>query len=156
MGLFGDQDAAEISDNPFHVDEGIYPCVLSQFELREQKDGSSHSLLMQWTIEDDSTDFDGMNLSEWIRVYITPEERENADPKFLRMDQSRAKARLAAIGMSNAEMDALIDEDCIFNEDIAEKYVGVVREVEVVERPDKADPEKKYTNIKDVSDPAAA
>jgi hypothetical protein len=154
MGLFGTQDAAEVSDNPFHVDEGVYTCVLSQFELRYNEAKEQYNLLMQWSIEDTDSPFEGMNLSEWIRVYPTPDSSDDVPQRNLQMDMARAKSRLTALGLSIAEMNELIDDDAVFNDGLAEKYIGTVRLVEVVERPDKNDPDKKYTNIKSVTDPA--
>lgn len=153
MGLWGDQDASEISDNPFFVDEGVYVSNLTQFEMRTKKDDSGHTVLFQWVIEDEDSDYDGMNLSEWINVYVTAEERSEADPRTLKMDQARLRNRFNAIGMSDEEQNTIVNEEGEWQEDIAEQYVGTVRAVEVKVRDGKGDNEgKKYSNIVGIHD----
>jgi hypothetical protein len=153
MGLFGDQDAAEVNDNPFFVDEGIYESVLTGLELRTvEKDGNdSHKLLVQWTIEEDG-DYEGFNLSEWLNVYLTAEEASRVEKKQFTMDKARAKARLTAIGLSNEDMDDLIDEDGVLNEALVEEYIGVKKNVQVKVSAGKGEnSDKQYSNISKVS-----
>lgn len=147
MGLWGEQDASEISDNPFFVDEGIYLSNLTQFEMREKKTGG-HQVLMQWVIEDEDSEYEGQNVSDWINVYITSEARQEADPKQLRMDQSRLRNRLNGIGMSDDEQNSIVDENGEWDEDLAGNYIGTMRLVEVKVRDGKGDNEgKKFSNI---------
>jgi hypothetical protein len=153
MGLWGDQDASEISDNPFFVEEGAYVSNLTQFELRHNEQRETDSILMQWTIEEEDSDYEGDNVSDWINVYLTSEARQAADKASLRRDQARLKSRLTAIGMSNDEMNELVDDEGNFNEELAEKYIGTLRVVEVKVRPGKGSNEdKKYSNIVGVHD----
>lgn len=154
MGLFGDQDAAEVSDNPFYVAPDVYLSILTDLTLRTSKDGEKKGLSFQWTIEEEDNEFNGQTISEWVNVYLSDDDAPDATA--LRRDRARMKSRLAAVGFSNEQMNELVDEDGIFNEDLAKEFIGTVRYVQVTETPDKNDPDKKYTNITKISDPEAA
>ena len=151
MGLFGDQDANEVSDNPFYVAADVYQSVLTEFTLRSSKDGEKKGLSFQWTIEEEDSEYFHNTVSEWINVYISDEDAP--DTQALRRDRARTKSRLTEIGMTPSEMNDLIDEDGIFNEDLASKFIGTVGFVEVTETKDKNFEEngKVYTNIKKVT-----
>lgn len=152
MGLFGDYDASEVSDNPFYVAPDIYMSVLSDLTLRDSKDGEKKGLSFQWTIEEEG-DYQNNNVSEWINVYLDADAEAAADAAAVRRDRARLKARLTQIGMSEAEMNEFIDEDGHINEDIQKNYIGTVAYVTIVETKDKNDDTKVYTNIKEIKLP---
>lgn len=155
MGLFGDNDAAEISDNPFYVAPDVYMSVLSDLAIRDSKDGEKKGLSFQWTIEEDSSDYDGNNVSEWINIYLTQEAEEAADPQAVRRDRARLKKRLSEIGMSEEEMNEFVDADGLINEDLQKQYIGTMAYITIVEAVDKKDDTKVYTNISKVTLPDA-
>lgn len=148
MGLFGELDANEVSDNPFYTPPDVYPCVLSEATRNQKKnpkpdDLSSEGLAFKWVIEDEDSDYDGMNLSDWHNIY--PDITEDQVTAQVRRDNARLKKRLGEMGLSPDEMNEILDEDNLAN------LVGMTADVEVTETPDKNDPDKVWTNIKSVS-----
>ena len=151
MGLFGDLDAADVSDNPFFVPADVYTCQLTDFKLKESNSGG-YGLSFVWTIQEDDSEYDGNNVSEWINVYI--KDSDAKDAAALKRDRARLKSRLTAIGMSTEEMNKLaveVDDKFVIDEDIADQYIGVMALVTVVNTPDKNDPDKIYVNIRSIS-----
>lgn len=144
MGLFGDIDATEVSDNPFYVAPDKYKCVLTEASLMEKKDQSGYGLSLKWVIEEEDSEYDGMNLSEWLNVWPNGlSDEEQSDPK-VKAAMSRTKQRLVQMGLDNDQMNTLLDDD---NLDL---LVGMEAYVEVVETTDKNDPDKKYSNVRKV------
>lgn len=140
MGLFGEQDAAEVPDNPYYVAPDTYQCVLTEVNRVEKKDGSGEGLAFKWVIEDEDSEYNGGQIQDWKNIYpnvsadeVTPE---------IRKDNSRLKQRLVELGLSEDEMNDLLNN--------LDSLVGIVAYVTVTETPDKKDPNKKYTNIKEV------
>lgn len=142
MGLFGDIDATEVSDNPFYVAPDKYKCILTEATLVEKKDQSGHGLSFKWVIEDEDSEYEGFNLSDWNDVFLDLTTEEfTAD---IKKKTARTKQRLSQMGLDNDQMNTLLDDD---NLDL---LIGMEAYVEVVETPDKNDPDKKWTNIKSV------
>lgn len=140
-GLFGDIDAAEVPDNPFYVAPDTYRCVLAELNRVSKKDGSGEGLAFKWVIEDEDSEFNGNQIQDWKNIYpdVTSEE---LTPE-IRKDNARLKQRLIELGLSEDEMNDLLDN--------LEEYVGTVAFVEVTETTDRKDPSKTYTNIKKVT-----
>lgn len=140
MGLFGDQDAAEVPDNPFYVAPGTYECVLTEVNRVAKKDGSGEGLAFKWVIEDEG-EYKGNNLQDWKNIY--PDVSADEVTPDIRKDNSRLKQRLIELGLSEDEMNELLDN--------LDNLIGITAYVTVTESADRNDPSKKYTNIKSVS-----
>ena len=147
MGLFGDQDAAEVSDNPFYVAPDTYLSVLSDMALNTSKAGDKTGLSFKWVIEEEG-EFEGQNVSEWITIHFND---DSGDATAIRRDRARLKSRLTQIGMSVDEMNDLVLEDGSINDEVANQYIGLSAYVEVTESKDRHDDTKIYTNIKKVT-----
>lgn len=144
MGLFGELDASDIPENPFYVAPDTYYCVLTEANVVDKKDSTGQGLSFKWVIENDDSEFNGMNVSDWFNIYpdITQDEMT---PK-IRQDMSRLRQRLTQMGLTTEEMNDL-DSDASAREEL----IGMHAYVTVKETTDKQDPEKVYTNIVKVS-----
>ena len=145
MGLFGNLDASQVSDDPFYVAPDKYKCVLTEFGLKEKSDQTGWGLATKWVIEDDDSEYEGQNLSEWLTVYPDGLDEEDITPE-IRKTMARTKQRLLQMGLDNDQMDALMEDESNFD-----LYIGMEAYVDVVETPDKVDPDKKWTNIRKVT-----
>lgn len=140
MGLFGNQDAAEVPDNPFYVAPDTYYCKLVEANRVEKKDGSGEGLSFKWLIEDEDSDYNGNTVQDWKNIY--PNIADYEITPNIRKDFSRLKQRLSEMGIPESEMDSLLDN--------LEDLVGMYAYVTVVETTDRNDPTKKYTNVRTV------
>lgn len=140
MGLFGDVDAAEVPDNPFYVAPDTYRCVLAELNRVEKKDGSGEGLAFKWVIEDEDSEYNGNQIQDWKNIY--PDVTSDELTPEIRKDNARLKQRLIELGLSEDEMNGLLDN--------LEEYVGTVAFVTVTETADRKNPEKKYTNVQKI------
>jgi len=139
MGLFGQLDADEVSDNPFYVAPDDYECVLAEAEIVDKKDGSGQGLSFKWVIEDEDSDYQGSQVSDWLNIY--PEiTREDMTAK-IRQDLARLKKRLGEMGLTPAEQDILLEDENL------ENLIGMTAVLSVTESKNKQDPTIVYTNI---------
>lgn len=137
MGLFGNKDAAEVPNDPFYVAPDTYYCVLTEANRVTKKDGSGEGLAFKWTIQDADSEFNGQTLNDWKNIY--PDLDEADETPDVRKDNARLKQRLLEMGVSEDEMNELLDN--------LEELVGREAYVTVKESVDKHDPDKKYTNV---------
>jgi hypothetical protein len=142
MGLFGELDAAEISDNPFYVAPDVYKCILAEANRVQKKDFTGEGISFKWVIEDEESDYYGSNVSDWLNIY--PDVSGDEVTPKIKQSNARLKSRLQEMGLSAEEMDVLLDEDNL------ENLVGMVAYVTVSESHDKNDPDKVYTNVRKV------
>jgi hypothetical protein len=148
MGLFGDVDAADIPENPFYVAPGTYYCVLTEANIMAKKnvkedDLSPSGLSLKWVIEDEDSEFNGQNVSDWFNMY--PGITEDDLTAKIKQDMSRARQRFTQMGLTTEEMNGLDQEEN------RNELIGMHAYVTVKETPDKNDPDKIYTNIVKVS-----
>lgn len=137
MGLFGNIDAHDIPEDPFHVDDGTYLCVLTEVKAVERNSDGQHGLTFKWTITEEDSEFEGNTLNDWKNYYPDLEEEEVTPD--IKKDLSRLKQRLTQMGVPEEEMDK-------FNETFSD-YVGTEAYVTVRNTTDTKDPSKKYRNI---------
>lgn len=150
MGLFGDMDASEVSDNPFYVAPDTYTSVLTEISIvTSKKNPDNKGMSLQFAIDESDSEYNGNSIAEWINVHLDLDS--DAVTTQIRRDLARLKGRLTDLGMSLDEMNDLVDAEGNLNEDVAKNYIGNMYDVTVVEVADKNDPNKKYTNIKTVS-----
>lgn len=137
MGLFGNIDANEIPEDPFHVDDGTYLCVLTEVKVVQRSSDGQNGLAFKWTITEEDSEFEGNTLNDWKNFY--PELTEEDLTPEIKKDLSRLKQRLTQIGVPEEEMDS-------FNENFSD-YVGTEAYVTVRNTTDTRDPSKKYRNV---------
>lgn len=142
MGLFGDEDAANIPDDPFYVAPNTYKAVVTEAVDRELKDGSGNGVSLVYTIEEPESEYDGMRVSEFKKRYEKPRDELTAQQ---RQDNSRLKQRLLQLGVPESEMNNEV-------KDILDGLVGIEVFVDVVEGSNK-EGTKTYTNVSKVSLP---
>lgn len=143
MGLFGDVDAADIPDNPYYVAPGTYNCVLSEAKKVDKKDGSGSGLAFKWVIQDEDSEYNGSQIQDWKDIF--PDLTADEITQNVRRKISFLKQRLTEMGLSPEEQNELLEPGNL------EDLVGLEAYVEVVEVPDKNDPDIKYSNVKKVS-----
>lgn len=141
MGLFGGLDATEVADDPFYVAPDKYQCILTEANRVEKKDGSGEGLSFKWVIDDEDSEFYQNSVSDWFNIY--PEASELTPD--IKKANARLKQRLIQMGLSNAQMDVLLDDDNL------DELIGMTAYVDIVESTDKNDPDKKYINVRRVT-----
>lgn len=134
MGLFGDVDASEIPDDPFHVDPGTYLCTVSQAVIRETRDQTKKGVAINYEINEEDSEFNGMRIQEWKNLHT--EGPFDGDQK---QDNARIKQRLLALGVPEGVMNDDPDE-WLKNLEGVEVYVTVVENTST-------DGTRKYTNV---------
>lgn len=146
MGLFGEVDASEVSDNPWYVPEDTYKCVLTEAGLKTSTKNDKEGLAFKWVIEEDDSEYDGNSISDWLTLHRDKSKDElTADD---RRDNSRTKIRLTQMGVSELQMDTLLDE----GDETLDELIGLIAYVTVKETRktnDEGD-EVVYTNISKV------
>lgn len=142
MGLFGDQDAEDVSDNPFYVAPDIYRCTLAEASKQEKSEekGGGEGVSFKWVVTDEESDYHGNNISDWHNVY--PDVNKEDETPDIRRDRARMRKRMKEMELTNAEQDVLLEDDNL------EDLIGMEADVEVSESKDKTDPEKIWTNVK--------
>lgn len=138
MGLFGNTDASEVPDNPFYVAPDTYSCVLTEVNRVQTKDGSKEGLAFKWVIEDEDSEYHGSQIQDWKNIWPDAEE---ITPN-IKKDNARLKQRLLELGLTEDQMNDLLDN--------LDDLVGIVAYVTVTESHDKNDPSKVYTNVKSI------
>lgn len=137
MGLFGNIDANEIPEDPFHVDDGTYLSVLTEVKVVQRSSDGQNGLAFKWTITEEDSEFEGNTLNDWKNFY--PELTEEDLTPDIKKDLSRLKQRLTQIGVPEEDMDS-------FNENFSD-YIGTEAYVTVRNTTDTRDPSKKYRNV---------
>lgn len=108
MGLFGDVDAEEISDDPFFVGAGTYETVVTEANIIQPKDDTKKpGLAVKFQITDEDTEFHGLNVSTWNTVYLEPLTEDEKRDATVKRNLSFLKARLGDLGISEEDMDTL-------------------------------------------------
>lgn len=142
MGLFGEIDAADVPENPFWVAPDTYECVLSEATIVDKKDGSGQGLSFKWVIENEDSEFNGQNISDWKNIY--PDLTSDEMTQKIKADLSRLRQRLTEMGLTTEEMNDL-------DASTLDELVGMKAYVTVKETADKNDPDKVYTNVTKVA-----
>ena len=140
MGLFGDIDAQEVADNPFYVAPDTYKCVLAEAGVNTSNDGSKRGLTFKWVIDDEDSEYYQNSVSDWLTLHDdkSADELTANDKK----DNARIKQRLTQMGLTELQMNVLLEDDNL------EEMVGLEAFVEIKESQGKGDNEGKvYSNI---------
>lgn len=139
MGLFGDVDATQVADNPFYVGPGTYEAVLSEATLWVDEEGvKSPAIFFSWTIDDDS-EYTGNSVSDRLAVF--PDITEDEITPQIRKQFSFTKSRLKQMGLTEDQMNVLLDDENL------EDLVGMEATIQVKTSKDKEDDQKVYSNV---------
>jgi hypothetical protein len=137
VSLFGDIDASEVPDDPFHIDDGTYLCTLTEINEKHNEEKGTHGLSFNWTVTDEESEFNDSRVQDWKNIYpnltaddLTPE---------IKQDLSRLKQRLAQIGVPEEEMGSFLE-----NKD---DYVGTEAYLTIRNWQSQDDPSKKGRNV---------
>jgi hypothetical protein len=137
MSLFGDIDAHEIPEDPFHVDDGTYLSTLTEVKAVKRNSDGQNGLAFKWTITEEDSEFEGNTLQDWKNFY--PDLTEEDITPEIKKDLSRLKQRLSQIGVPEEEMGSFLEN--------LDEYVGTEAYVTVKNTVDTKDPSRKYRNI---------
>lgn len=139
MGLFGDVDATQVSDNPFYVGPGTYEAVVSEATLWvDEEEIKNPAIFISWTIDDES-EYSGNSVSDRLAVF--PDISEEDITPQIRKQFSFTKSRLKQMGLDEDQMNVLLDDENL------EDLVGLEATIAVKVTKDKNDPEKLYSNV---------
>lgn len=114
MSIFGDMDTTEIGDDPFFTAAGTYKAVCSDASI-QTKEEKGTSLVIDWTIDEPDSDFNGNNVREYFalfpgQAYASLDANEKKRLMFL-------KKRLRdGFDLSEEEMAAVNPSDLIGSE----------------------------------------
>lgn len=145
MGLFGEVDAADVPDDPFHVDNGTYLTVLTELKFLQRNSDGQHGVSAKFAITEDDSPFAGNTVQAWKNYYPEATEDELAENNDMRKDLARLKQFLLSLGVPESDMDKF--------EAVADEYVGNEYYVTVKNTEDQKDPSKKYRNITHIRTP---
>ncbi len=137
MGLFGNIDASEIPEDPFHVDDGTYLSVLTEIKAVQRNSDGQHGLAFKYTITEEDSDFEGNTLNDWKNYY--PDLSEDDLTQDVKKDLARLKQRLNQLGVPEEDMDEFLEN--------FDQYIGTEYYVSVKNTQDQKDPSKKYRNV---------
>lgn len=137
MGLFGDIDANDIPEDPFHVDNGTYLSTLTEIKAVTRNSDGQPGLAFKWTITEEDSEFEGNTLNDWKNYY--PDLTQDDLTNDIKKDLSRLKQRLTQIGVPEEDMDKFLEN--------VEDYIGTEAYITVRNTTDTKDPSKKYRNI---------
>lgn len=150
LGIFGDLDLSNASDDPFFKDDGTYRCNITQASMKESKNGNK-GFTFDYTIDqEDESGKGGQKIQEWknvpqvwqVKGYATKEDMENGGPVIdkIKADAARdlafLKLRFKEFGFTDEEMNTLTPSDflnmvgpldiTIFHKDGQERIAKVV------------------------------
>lgn len=145
MGLFGDVDATDIPDDPFHIDDGTYFAVLTEIKQVSNEEKGTNGLSFNWTIQDEDSEFDGNRAQDWKNIYPNL-TAEDVTPE-IKADLARLKQRLTQIGVPEEDLNEFLDNK--------EDYIGTEAYITIKNWQSQDDPSKKGRNISFVRLPAA-
>ena len=147
MSIWGDQDVADIPDNPFHVTPNWYLAVSSECyeKVLDEAQGISQ-LIIKWKIRKPGSEFDGLPVTDRKTFYKPP---AGVDPREwannLDGDQKRANSFLKMLLRQGFDLSP---------EGINsfEPRMGLNREamIEITNNPDKSNPDILYNNVRTV------
>jgi hypothetical protein len=142
--IFGDIDMNDVSDNPFDVKDGTYLCRCISAQI-SSKDGNRY-LKMEWSIEDSTSEFDGMKLRDQQQLpprgakwnELTPAQQKSL--KFFKM-KLRQTFDLSETQISTFKPSDLIDKEAMLTtthnqgkgENANRSYVNVDKAISVRE-----------------------
>lgn len=110
MSIFGDMDIASAADDPFAVEDGTYPTLITKCSVQKSNKGGK-GLTFDYTIQegdDVNEEMVGRKISEWLTIpdENTPEDKVETFKSFI-------KRRLKALGIPEEEMNSVQPEELI-------------------------------------------
>jgi hypothetical protein len=104
--IFGDLDIASAADNPFGVDEGIHPCIVSDVKVGRNKDDNKTGLTLVYTVTEGAAE--GNTAQEWKTL-----KEDGVDPQSPagRRAASFVKMRLLELGIPEDRINSVKPED---------------------------------------------
>lgn len=138
-GIWGDTDSDEIPDNPFHIAENTYRCIVVEC-YEQQKDGVD-TLIIKWQIDDPDSQYNEMTVSQKFTLYKKSVDqmtaREKQHTSFLK------KCLREAFDLTAQEIKG-------FRPKMA---LGKYAFVHIVNTPDKNDTTTMYNNVRSTMSP---
>ena len=131
MGLFDGLDVQSAADNPFEVEPGTYPCVITKAEAKPTQAGDKVGLNIEYTIQNAENEaMTGRKITEWKWIPqpdnpAAPSAKEAQAASFL-------KQRLSNLGipetrMNSVEEDDLLGIECVVSVKKNGEYTNVTK-----------------------------
>lgn len=67
MSIFGELDAANIPSNPYFIEKGDYPAVISKAEFKTSRDGQ-RQMTIEFTIDDSESEFNDQKITKYFNL----------------------------------------------------------------------------------------
>lgn len=126
MGLFDELDIASAADNPWTIPDNTYPCVVSDLEVKDDKNGNKGMIFKYKVREGEHA---GFELSEYKRLPSSSDKTPLDDAEKAKA-MSYIKLRLASLGIPEARMNSveksdLVGLDCYVSTQIKGEFINV-------------------------------
>jgi hypothetical protein len=138
-GIWGDTDADEIPDNPFHIAENTYQAMC--VECYEVTKNGDSKLIIKWQIEEPESEFHEEPVTEKFSLFKKPVSQ---------MSRTEIKQNSFLKKRLREGFDLTPDEVKHFDPKMA---LGKYAFIQVINTPDKQDPTVMYNNVRSALSP---
>lgn len=126
MGLFDELDIASASDNPWVIPDNTYPAVVSDLEVKANKDGN-YAMYFKYNVTEG--EHKGFEVSEYKRLPSSKDATPLSEAEKNKA-MSYIKQRLASLGIPEARMNSVTKEDlvgieCYISTQVKNDFVNV-------------------------------
>lgn len=139
MTIWGDTDTEDIPDNPFHIAENTYKCLV--VDCYEQEKNGVSSLVIKWNIDEPDSQFNDLPVTEKHTLFKKPVP-ELSGKEVQRLSFTKKRLR-EAFDLTPDELKNFRPKDAL----------GKVAYVHIINTPDKADHTITYNNVRSAISP---
>jgi hypothetical protein len=137
MSIWGEADANEIPDDPFHIEPNWYPAVAVECYEKEVDAAEGSAILMiKWKIQQPGSQFDGLPVPDRNNFFKRPNDQLSGD-QIQRNSFTKKKIREA--------FDLTPDQVQSFS---PKNGLGKKAMIEVTNNPDRNNPDIVYNNVR--------
>ncbi|SRR6266498_3451902 len=139
MSIWGDTDSDEVPDNPFHVAENTYKCMVVEC-YEQEKDGVS-SLIIKWQIDEPDSQYNELPVTEKHTLF--KKSVSDMTAKEVQRTSFTKKRIREAFDLTPHEVKNFTPKMAL----------GKYAFVHIVNTPDKSDPTVMYNNVRSALSP---
>lgn len=110
MSIFGELDVSEFSGDPFKIDDGTYNLVCTSAKVSEKE--GKYSLIIDWTIDEPSSQFDKNNIRQFLTLFPT-KKKEDLDGEQIKSFNFTLLSLRRGFDLSEAQLATLQTEDLV-------------------------------------------
>jgi hypothetical protein len=133
MSIWGEMDINDVPDDPFHIPENTYKCIVTDSYVKD-KDGTE-ALIIKWAIDEPANDYHEKPLTEFFPLFKKS------------FDELTGKEKQRTSFMKKRLREAFDLSDTQLQEFTPGQAVGKYAYLTVVNNTDKDDDTKRYNNV---------